>query len=1073
MAELESNRTQLEQLVVLVRQGIGGFLRPKSEPITFWLGAGASVSSGGPSTWAAEQALTQQAGGRGAVGGGITAQFDQWNPAEKRQALAPLFEHLVPYLGYRLLASLGRTRKIRVINLNWDAAVEKACALLGVVCHSFDLNALTDADRVMCVDESPGVVVAHVHGTLDGDPRYALLTTLKFGLEQEELLRTSFLPHTTITIGARFEGDTDVTNFLEQQASHTGTQPVFVFARGPMYQPGHNIPKWMAARDSSNNIRLNDAVDFDRIMLELVQSLHGRYFEQTAKLCPALDAPGPADLVMPHPETFRDRLDDPVLLMIGSPQKGKTTTAALLIHVASLTGIDPSRAIGYEPRFAIGGNEAATIMTAPRRGPVMIDDPFGALEDEYRSNTAVYKELRTMVADGGWCPTIVASRRSPWLIAADRDAAANSAPLADPFIAVDVDAAPLFNSGNLKLVLHPEEKAIAAAIDSSTITTPNEIFLRRNGLPMGGEAGTDAIDALRQRHAVAVLVGLSRLQYLTDKPKTLAELTELTKRVNPTFGADPEHSWAWALRAFALDGRRFVRPRHSVYIEAVDFLLNDPSSDLSKSITILREAAPWLSEAMDIHSIALGGVDELEPLLETLEPAQRSEWLPSLVASHPGKVLRLIQDRWYAELDRWGLCELALNLLAAWPGPSHSASLAMVRRMIDDRQREGTYAILEAVCYLGPLTPPAIRDRILTAMWDLLAPDVNRLGEAAKCYDALLWKSTALPAAEDWQAEFLRAAENEPEVQGAVLAAHAYHDSSVDVLKSTGQPDRLASPALQLTADEVRGAVQMIRWHYAHNARSSAIMLRHERVDLDALRRRAPTGGHDSDTRSGHFLDALIKHEIARGWAAVAALQMAANTPGNGYNTWAVQAITQATDDDEGLIAAMVSFELTGPLVAACASRARKEIREPFLNALSSGLPANANTGLIELPGSIEELTPPRFRILRDGPHQLRTLGITFPQLETAGVRFSRDPQLVLRELESSRAAASARFGAEIIDRIIESVACGDARPLAAAVNARTASTPGTGSGPQVGWLLEQAAALLTPPPDAEPTLFP
>lgn len=1055
----------LDQLIVLVRQSIGAYLRSTDRPMTFWLGAGASVSSGGPSTWKAIEALERQAGGRGSLesSGGITAQFDQWNPSEKRAALSPLFDGFKPYLGYRLLASLGRTRKIRVINLNWDPAVQWACDLLGVSCHSFDLNSLTAADEALCRDPGPGVVVAHVHGKLEEDPRYALLATLKFGQAQEELLGQEFLPHTTVTIGARFDGDTDVTNFLAQQASRSAEHPVFVFARGPMYEPGHNILRWMNARNSVKNLRLNEAVDFDRIMLELTQSLTGRYFDEVRDLCPALVIPKANELVMPHPDTFRARLDDPVIALIGSPQKGKTTAAALLVHIAALAAKDAEAS--YAPKLAMGGIEAAAALADSERGPVLIDDPFGAVEGDYVSNTALYKQLGALSSSKGhWLPTVVASRRSPWLRAVDQDRTDKGNSAGPQLELIDVDAAALFSSGELKLVLRPGESAIEKAIDSAVLTSPHEIYRRRNGLPAGGESGADAIAALNQRPETALLLALARLQYLTDKPKPLTELTELSKQIDPAFGGDSETSWAWALSPFTLDERRFVRPSHSVYVEAVDHLLARTSSPLAAAVTQLCKSTPWLREALAIHSIAIGAVDQLEPLLQGLDPTLRGEWLPTLVAAHPGRVLRLIQDRWYPELDRWGVCELALNLLAAWPGPSESASLTMISRIGADREREGVYALVEAACYLGSATPQPIADRIRAWLWDLLSPSSQRLGEAAKCYDALLWKRSLLPVADEWFADFLRAAVGEPQVLGAVLAANAYHPSSVGVLQAVGSADRLANPDLQLASAEVSGAVQMIRWHYAHNARSSAIMLRHERVDLDALRRRAPIGSREVNPRAARMLEALSRHPEARGWAAVAALQMAAaGSATDGDNPWAVRAISEATAQDEGLIAALVSFEISGPLVAACkAWTALPEVRAAFLDALSNGLPASTWTGMIELPETVEDLAPPRFRIVRDGPHQLRTLGITFPALEALGIPFSSRPEQVLKGLEQHRAAASARYGTRIVDRIIESAAAGDARPLAAAASAR--STSAAAAAQKVALLLDRAAALQSAP---------
>jgi hypothetical protein len=92
-------------------------------PLVFVLGAGCSISSGGPTTIAAFRHLDE---GLQRLTAAQRSFASSQSPAEKRARLEPAFAKFSPGIGYMLLASLARSRKVYVINFNWDLGVEVA-----------------------------------------------------------------------------------------------------------------------------------------------------------------------------------------------------------------------------------------------------------------------------------------------------------------------------------------------------------------------------------------------------------------------------------------------------------------------------------------------------------------------------------------------------------------------------------------------------------------------------------------------------------------------------------------------------------------------------------------------------------------------------------------------------------------------------------------------------------------------------------------------------------------------------------------------------------------------------------
>lgn len=146
-------------------------------PLVFILGAGCSISSGAPST---PEAFRHLDSGLQRHEQRERSFAPDQSVAEKRAVLRPAFEGFAPGIGYLLLASLARSRRVYIVNFNWDLGVEMAAQHLGVNCKSFEPGNRFKWGEIQLSTRQPGLCVLHVHGRLDGNPLCRITETSQF-----------------------------------------------------------------------------------------------------------------------------------------------------------------------------------------------------------------------------------------------------------------------------------------------------------------------------------------------------------------------------------------------------------------------------------------------------------------------------------------------------------------------------------------------------------------------------------------------------------------------------------------------------------------------------------------------------------------------------------------------------------------------------------------------------------------------------------------------------------------------------------------------------------------------------
>src|SRR6476646_6075583 len=120
---------------------VGSYLAGQAAAtVTFLLGAGASLSSGAPSTPQVIAELTEKFPEE-FPSSEISEGMDAISDPQVETAIRPLFEKIEPHVGYLSLAALARKTRVLIVNLNWDPAVEiAALERIGVKCKSIMLD---------------------------------------------------------------------------------------------------------------------------------------------------------------------------------------------------------------------------------------------------------------------------------------------------------------------------------------------------------------------------------------------------------------------------------------------------------------------------------------------------------------------------------------------------------------------------------------------------------------------------------------------------------------------------------------------------------------------------------------------------------------------------------------------------------------------------------------------------------------------------------------------------------------------------------------------------------------------
>jgi len=1031
----------------------------EDSPITFLLGAGASVTSQSPTTAKVEEAWM--------VSTGIfdrrrlLSELADVNLKQKQNAILPLFSRVAPYFGYLALASLARRRAVYVINLNWDDALEQACKWWDVPFHpmfvrgSDDRLGVRDHDDPLeqsdlderLGDPTPGVYALHLHGMLRNEAsgiRIGLYETLRFDSTVMDALDKYYFPHPTLMVGASFTGEYDVTVLLRTLAGNSRPQarrgPFYIFSRQSRRAPEPDnklIQHVLFQNASSLNFRGDPDIDFDRLMLEIAAKDKG--------IDPWAEASKKSDVIVgleataiPAPRVLQRALrpdSEAAVVISGDAYIGKTSATALLVHAAQLCATEeltvswvsgPGHSADSLERLLEAAPDEAARTVLVLRDPFVRDEKF-ELDERFAE---LYNRFVTDPPQGA--RVIITTRASKWLEACqsgrlEEGAGIVSESTNDWYTTPELTAYQDFKAGQswVRRDIYKGEQATPAAIQ-------------------------DAIDGDSGRRTESIGEKIEYLEILDDDGAwfaILARLQELWPRgVNDLplvnglanrkrLAQQTNH----LVREVGVGDYDYVVPAHSMDREAIDAFYSRHHERFRDRLDLLASTHGSPDDACllwaAVRDLRDGGTERLADL----SPAVRANWGGALLdeATRSTSNTEELRDRVLCALESivnssdpnfWELREITFETIRLWPVlTGDSRAYRFLDDLVADRPRMGLYLILEAMTYVQAATYPdtwdlsafaEVLDRVRGERHLLLREPEANLRELALIFDAFAWCPPHLEGAEfaHWMQPMIRVARDEcPALETAMHFSSIYHPLGVRQMRARGVIGIPATSDRPMDERDAAAASFMIGWHFLHQSRARAIRYRRDLEPAHAYLlgshadKNALAMDPDAAAQARRLIEQMSVFEQHRGWAVHLLMNLSAVRTGF-RPEFAARLIGRLPDEDVGVTTAVLAYDVPDDLRPVLRSYFKKAPNKSFLlDALHTppvveGVAAGA-------PGFAPGLRP------RDVQ---RALGIDYPNLADDHLPVNEEQEF-LRLLDSA-AHSLMSMGEEGLGLSVESV---------------------------------------------------
>jgi hypothetical protein len=983
---------------------LGMSLRDSADPLVVVLGAGASASSGGPSTGAVEALL--RAHMTRVPPDEVNDRLHEMPPADVRGALSPMFARLVPYIGYRCLAALARGRRVVVMNLNWDPTVQGACELLGVPYVAYDIQDRAQWAAAAGLPEGRGVVVVHLHGMIDGDPRHGARRTLGFDRDELQHLRDFWAGGRRVVVGTSLDHAHDVIELLAGLTEATRDaepQSTWAFMRSTGLFPDELRGRYV-------HVAEDPALDFDALVHALLDTVAGDAWKahRKSRLHSAVPLPSITDFVWPDPTLLRPALDRRLVALIGDPQLGKTTLAHFLAHLHVLLH-------GGEVRAFSGPDETASAVPAgpdTKTTALILENPFG--EDDFSPNGVFVRQLLDAADDGRLL--IVTSRLAAWQEARVHGQVSSVGAVlnADPDKWYRYD-----DLTRLAASLERPGVRLTDKVQRGWLDTPARIRDQARGVHVAmTHPNLDREDALRHERLrlladdrrLATLATLTRLQEIAGAALPAARLFAAAEREPDPVTEALFHRYEW-------EGEERLRLRSQVERQAVDEYL-DGSPELLDEILHRSIPMPLRTAAgtwRTLSAVRAGPAADVSHVPDDVMERIGGRLLSA--APTEATLARLLTAR----LDQWAAADVAYPLVRMWNELPDAPRRALLDRLLDDRAARGAYAVLEACLYLQGAAPAEVWTSVKHAL-DTLPGDAGAQWERVLAFDGLLWRPPRdhTDDAAAWAHRVLEL--TGIDLRGVIRFGAAYHREGLAVLGLAEDGEQLQHEPW--TVGEADLVARLVGWHFAHQSHARAQLGGQHWVDKEYLCRTlhpAPEAVTDGAVHS--LLAGLIEHGHA-GWAFHLGCNL--RTLGveleDGHVRRLIDAIRAAPAADPGIVTAVATYEFSrvhmfsAPLAEYFAT---PENRAALLDGLRYG---------VEVFG--ERVTPPRFGFVHRPGAAHRVAGVRFERLQ--GALGTADPQEVVHQLEAA-AAGHVQAGTEppdIVAEVLDICERGDLRPL-------------------------------------------
>ena len=898
--------------------------KSKPEPLTFLLGAGASLSSGGPGTADILAACREM---RPEVFPDDDAVYDKFSTAlttgERARIIEPLFEKVGAYVGYRCLVAMARFRPVYVVNLNWDSCVRCAGERVGVPVHSFDLEDVEEGERALAAveEDGKGVVCAHVHGYLDYKKdhpeakrvkgiRFSVPDTLSFGGEEMKLLQKMLAPFTVVA-GTSLIGPHDAHEVVKalrplvpgEQADGVAAKPLWVFERGSHARaPGFDsriavgLSNALLGRESIYNFVSNPDVDFDTMMVVLRAAEAGLPWSdgiQTETRLPPL-----GELLPPNPEKVNRLLDQEHSLLVGVPKVGTSALAYRLAWWHCLT--DAAEAPGARRIRGIRGFQGPSQALAYLKDEGESDDCVGAIviddlydeRDPGAGQTDLMKSLGEALAKAGDLRVIATAR--PDTAAA---ACVGGPPEPSPgvFKTTVVCGRSLWRGDDLRAWARARggERAelVCREVRMGSVLTPSQAVRTLDGrgphelAKKWGKRLKGHLDQVFDRNNPnSLLLAMLRLQdFSIPRPE------RILVRIAGIETADDLINDPWGLCAtIEVDGERYLRLSHPGVVDVVDWWMGAAKNRrrLARELGRIGERGHWAVEALR-HWQVFWSTKVSQPLPPEFDKEELelfgSEYMGRALHHDPALALEVLQRSWAGAKDHWTAKDVALDLVLHWEQLGDRPEARGLRDDLLGAESEmGAYALFEAILRAGRPVSLDLWSPTVSRILDLVArtcKDTFARREVALCFDALLWRPC--PVGSEQERKLVRrlggALREDMLLNASAAAASAYHHAGVERVLAAGLRSRpTLGPVVSL--EEALEMAWLLEWHFAHQSRCRAVASRRtflstvEDFHIGAPRYldravRQDALDEDQELAVIGVVDALLSHEETVGWA--------------------------------------------------------------------------------------------------------------------------------------------------------------------------------------------------------------
>ena len=961
----------VEELAASLRRDRAG----SGSPLTFLLGAGASISSGAPGT---SEILASCRSERPQVFPTDEAVYEDFatalTPRERDAIIRPLFEDLEPYVGYRCLVAMARSRPVFVVNLNWDPSIKLAGDRIGVPVRSFDLSDVVRGRTIVAetLEQGRGVVCAHVHGHLadaypedvdvsrdDDAPvkrgiRLDRPATLSFQPEELELLR-ELLAHRTVVCGTSLIGPRDVHELvqallppLENIEQRNSVEPLWVFERGRASRaPGIGsriavgLSHALLTRHSINNFVSYPDVDFDTMLTVLRSAELGLPWSSVVQSHTQL--PPLNELIPPNPSVVRSLLDKERLLLVGAPHVGASTLAYLLAWWQGLTDEQRSNTasspdIVYGPQQALDYFQREDL---PSAGALVIDNLFDE-RDANEGDSSLYARLGRAIQDLNHHQVIATASPDAILTVACHAGVHTR----DALQMTVVWASDLWNPRDLRAWARARggERAeiVCRQIRLGLIKTPSqavrtyENHTPHEEEPWWSERLKRHLDAVYKHDGnSALLLALLRLQDFSvpHSEAALARLVGLqacTELVN-----DP-----WGLcERIEVDKEPYLRLNHPAIIRTVDDWLIDGHDTFHSKLHDGGGPARWAIDALTRwamfyrHGDSSGMPDDLNPY--ELELFGSEYVRRSLQDKNPKLAIDSLWRIWKTAEDQWAAKDVAHDLVINWDAFSSDPRARKLRNALLSADREfGAYAMFEAIVRIGAPVPLELWTSVVSRLLDLAAKkrlDPVTRHQLALSLDTLLWRPSPVNLGQEHKLirSLVDATKRNELLRVAVATACAYHFRGAMRLKEAGfDLEFLAGTDVSLP--QAREMAWLVEWHFAHQSRCRAIASRRTFLSTSTstayeigpryLDRSLSDDTLDPEHEKAvsRVAEALLHHSETAGWALHLIMNVHSTTGLFRVSDETIAHLNAMIDPEKpcsGVISAAMTYTPTGQIV--------------------------------------------------------------------------------------------------------------------------------------------------------------